>query len=480
MEILNDKLNNVYLISIKLNKNKKSLNAVVSEVLKKDFINIFSIAKQEEIILKDILVDAKKYLSENLNPILFYEAKLDENENKDDLKKKINSINIWEREFENKIKLFEYTLGSAPDNFYTYSIINEINFQGENLSSFLFSDESKFNWIGNRYDKDVYTKISILEDDNFQYFSKIIYTEELKPHLILNTGTYYCVMVNKDLEGGIKYYKTFNGTTLRFWNGKEWVGPKLSDVINEQFDFKWEVSDENDLEFFINKIEEVNLLDKLNQNSFDKWLDYKNRIGLDEYDFKYFFDIMDFYYFFYLEGEDFQKVIESPYHCTKKRQCKFCHSMTHADFDVCYFCSYNETFNLFNKLNDNINNSNINLYYTYLLKYKESIKLKRELNFLTRERDAEYKKSKKWYKLYIVNVDKFNNTSKYQKRIDKILPEIDHIENILEKLKINLKQKESLDYLNMNLSEVAEFVYNQYIGCGLGKDLDTFSPNNQS
>jgi hypothetical protein len=275
-------------------------------------------------------------------------------------------------------------------------------------------------------------------------------------------------MVNKDLEELIRMSGQINNK----------IEKKLSDLINEQFDFKWEVSDENDLEFFLNKIKEVNLLDKLNQNSYDKWLDYKNRIGLDEYDFKYFFDIMDFYYFFYLEGEDFQKVIKSPYHCTKKRQCKFCHSMTHADFDVCYFCSYNETLNLFNKLNDNINNSIINLYYTYLLKYKEIIKLKRELNFLTRERDAEYKESKKWYKLNIVNLDKFNNTSEYQKRIDKILPEIDHIENILEKLKINLKQKESLDYLNMNLSEVAEFVYNQYIGMGLGKDLDTFSLNN--
>lgn len=458
MEILNDKLSNVYLVSIKLNKNKKSLFAVVSKVLKKDFINIFSIAKQEEIILKDILVDAKKYLSENLNPILFYEAKLDENENKNELKKKINSIDIWESKFENKIKLFEYSLGSADHNFYTYSIINESNFQGENLTSFLFSDESKYESIGYRNVNDVSTEMYILKDDNFQYFSKIIYTDELKPHLILNTGTYCGNWVNKDLEGGIKYYKTFNGTTLRFWNGKEWVGPKLSDVINEQFDFKWEVSDENDLEFFINKIEEVNLLDELNQNSFDKWLDYKNHIGLKEYEFKNFFDIMDFYYFFYSEGEDFQKVIESPYHCTKKRQCKFCHSMTHADFDVCYFCSYNEKVNLFNKLNNNINNSNINLYYTYILKYKEIIKLIRELNFLTRERDAEYKKSKKWYKLYIVNVDKFNNTSKYQKRIDKILPEIDHIKNILVKLKINLKQKESLDYLNMNLSEVVKLV----------------------
>jgi hypothetical protein len=454
MEILNDKLNNVYLISIKLNVNKKSINAVVSEVLKKDFINIFSIAKQEEIILKDMLVDAKKYLSENLNPILFYEAKLDENENKDDLKKKINSINIWEREFENKIKLFEYSLGSASSNLYTYSIINESNFQGENLSSFLFSDESKFNWIGNRNDNGVDTKISILNDDNFQYFSKIIYTEELKPHLILNTGTYYNVWVNKVIEEDVKYYRTINGTFNVNNKKEEKEKKKLSDVINEQYDFKWEVSDENDLEFFINKIKEVNLLDKLNQNSYDKWLDYKNHIGLEESKFKYFFDIMDFYYFFYLEGEDFQKVIESPNHCTKKRQCKFCHSMTHADFDVCYFCSYNETLNLFNKLNDNINNSIINLYYTYLLKYKEIIKLKKELNFLTRERDAEYKESKKWYKLNIVNVDKFNNTSEYQKRIDKILPEIDHIENILEKLKINLKQKESLDYLNMNLSEV--------------------------
>ena len=334
----------------------------------------------------------------------------------------------------------------------------------------MFSDESKFNWIGYRNENGVYSKIFILEDDNFQYFSKIIYTEELKPHLILNTGTYYNVYVNKDLGE----FKSMSGQI----NNK--IEKKLSDVINEQFDFKWEVSDENDLEFFINKIKEVNLLDKLNQNSYDKWLDYKNHIGLEEYKFRYFFDIMDFYYFFYLEGEDFQKVIESPYHCTKKRQCKFCNSMTHADFDVCYFCSYNETFNLFNKLNDNINNSNINLYYTYLLKYKELIKLKRELNFLTREREAEYKESKKWYKLNIVNVDKFNNTSKYQKRIDKILPEIDHIENILEKLKINLKQKQSLDYLNMNLSEVAELVYNQYVGGVIGKDFDTFSPNNSS
>ena len=272
---------NTYLVAIKLDKTKRNIYATISEVLTHDFIGVFSIAKQENIQFRDLLkINPENYFLENLNPIKIYEAKLDKLENEDYLNRLTNSIDLWEENGKNKIKLIEKNLGSGDDKRFSYSIIKESKFHGKSISSFLFSDKSDFIALG-------YKEGLVLLDDDFIYFSKIIYTEDLSPHLILNFGSYINIMVNKGL-------RAMTPEEISNFNARK----KLSEIVEEEYGFKWDVDDETDLKYFIDIVYDINLQDRINENSYNKWLNYKNLIGLDDWEFYKFFDIKDFILFF--------------------------------------------------------------------------------------------------------------------------------------------------------------------------------------
>ena len=443
-----NKPKNTYLVTIKLDKTKRNICATVSEVLTHDFISVFSIAKQENIQFRDLLkINSENYFLENLNPIKIYEAKLDKLENEDYLKRRkelhsinklTNSIENWEENGKNKIKLYEKNLGSGDDHGYTYSIIKESKFQEKNISSFLFSDKSEFNDMRANV-----RKIFVNEDDDFKYFSKIIYAEDLSPHLILNFGSYINIWANKDIR---------MMTPQERLNYKE--RKKISEIVEEEYGFRWDVDDEYDLKYFIDIIIEFNLQDRINENSYNKWLHYKNLIGLEDWEFYKFFDFRDFILFFLAEYENLEKIIKSPHYCTKKRQCQFCHSMTHKDFDVCYHCNYNEKLNIFNKINENLKSTHINLYHTLIIKNKELNNIYEKIKYFETRRSYEYKKTQKWYKLNRLNEEKFNNKSEDQKQINSLKHKIDLIKKLIVSVTNLLQKSDDLKYLNMDFKEI--------------------------
>ena len=428
---------NTYLVAIKLDKTKRNIYATISEVLTHDFIGVFSIAKQENIQFRDLLkINPENYFLENLNPIKIYEAKLDKLENEDYLKRLTNSIDLWEENGKNKIKLIEKNLGSGDDKRFSYSIIKESKFHGKSISSFLFSDKSDFIALG-------YKEGLVLLDDDFIYFSKIIYTEDLSPHLILNFGSYINIMVNKRL-------RAMTPEEISNFNARK----KLSEIVEEEYGFKWDVDDETDLKYFIDIVYDINLQDRINENSYNKWLNYKNLIGLDDWEFYKFFDIKDFILFFLAENETLEKIIKSPHYCTKKIRCQFCHSMTHKDLDVCYHCNYNEKLNIFNKINENLKSTHINLYHMLIIKNKELNNIYEKIKYFETRRSYEYKKTQKWYKLNRVNEEKFNTKSEDQKQINGLEHKIDPTKRLIVSITKLLQKRGDLEYLNMDLKEV--------------------------
>ena len=431
---------NTYLVAIKLDKTKRNIYATISEVLTHDFIGVFSIAKQENIQFRDLLkINPENYFLENLNPIKIYEAKLDKLENIDYLIRLTNSIGLWEENSKNKIKLYEKNLGSGDDHRYTYSIIKESKFQEKNISSFLFSDKSEFNDMMSNN-----SKIFVNEDDDFKYFSKIIYAEDLSPHLILNFGSYINIWGNKVIG------ETTLEERLNYKERKKL--PELGMVYADGF--KWDVDDESDLKYFIDIIKEFNLHDRINKNSYNKWLNYKNLIGLDDWEFYKFFDIKDFILFFLAENENLEKIIKSPHYCTKKIRCQFCHSMTHKDLDVCYHCNYNEKLNIFNKINENLKSTHINSYHMLIIKNKELNNIHEKIKYFETRRSYEYKKTQKWYKLNRVNEEKFNTKSEDQKQINGLKHKIDITKKLIVSVTNLLQKRSDLEYLNMDLKEV--------------------------
>jgi len=431
---------NTYLVAIKLDKTKRNIYATISEVLTHDFIGVFSIAKQENIQFRDLLkINPENYFLENLNPIKIYEAKLDKLENIDYLIRLTNSIGLWEENSKNKIKLIEKNLGSGDDKRFSYSIIKESKFHGKSISSFLFSDKSEFNDMMSNN-----SKIFVNEDDDFKYFSKIIYAEDLSPHLILNFGSYINIWGNKVIG------ETTLEERLNYKERKKL--PELGMVYADGF--KWDVDDESDLKYFIDIIKEFNLHDRINKNSYNKWLNYKNLIGLDDWEFYKFFDIKDFILFFLAENENLEKIIKSPHYCTKKKQCQFCHSMTHKDLDVCYHCNYNEKLNIFNKINENLKSTHINSYHMLIIKNKELNNIYKKIKYFETRRSYEYKKTQKWYKLNRVNEEKFNTKSEDQKQINGLKHKIDSTKKLIVSVTKLIQKRGDLEYLNMDLKEV--------------------------
>jgi len=431
-----NKPKNTYLVAIKLDNTKRNIYATISEVLTHDFIGVFSIAKQENIQFRDLLkINSENYFLENLNPIKIYEAKLDKLENEDYLKRLTNSIDLWEENGKNKIKLIEKNLGSGGDKRFSYSIIKESKFHGKSISSFLFSDKSDFIAVGQTG--------AVLLDEDFEYFSKIIYTEDLSPHLILNFGSYQYTMVNKVI-------RVMKPGEISNFNARK----KLSEILEEEYGFKWDVDDEADLKYFIDIVNDINLQDRINENSYKKWLNYKNLIGLDDWEFYKFFDYKDFILFFLAENETLENIIKSPHYCTKKRQCQFCYLMTHKDLDVCYHCNYNEKLNIFNKINENLKSTYINLYHILIIKNKELNNIHKKIKYFETRRSYEYKKTQKWYKLNRVNEEKFNAKSEDQKQINVLKNKIDSTKKLLAGVTNLLKKRGDLEYLNMDLKEV--------------------------
>ena len=431
-----NKPKNTYLVAIKLDNTKRNIYATISEVLTHDFIGVFSIAKQENIQFRDLLkINSENYFLENLNPIKIYEAKLDKLENEDYLKRLTNSIDLWEENGKNKIKLIEKNLGSGGDKRFSYSIIKESKFHGKSISSFLFSDKSDFIAVGQTG--------AVLLDEDFEYFSKIIYTEDLSPHLILNFGSYQYTMVNKVI-------RVMKPGEISNFNARK----KLSEILEEEYGFKWDVDDEADLKYFIDIVNDINLQDRINENSYKKWLNYKNLIGLDDWEFYKFFDYKDFILFFLAENETLENIIKSPHYCTKKRQCQFCHLMTHKDLDVCYHCNYNEKLNIFNKINENLKSTYINLYHILIIKNKELNNIHKKIKYFETRRSYECKKTQKWYKLNRVNEEKFNAKSEDQKQINVLKNKIDSTKKLLAGVTNLLKKRGDLEYLNMDLKEV--------------------------
>ena len=448
---------NLYLVAIKLDIARQNIYATISEVLTHDFVGVFSIAKQENIQFRDLLkINPESYFSENLNPIKLYEAKLDKVKSEDYLKRLTNSIYLWEEKGKNKIKLIEKYLNGGTkkkDKRFCYSIIKESKFHGKNISSFLFSDKSEFSEYR---PEDSWEDFKILPrnyDEDFSYYSKIIYTEDLSPHLILNFGIYNGNLFNFEILQQKMTREEISNLNAR---------KKLSEIVEEKYD--WEVNDENDLTFFMDIIQDLDLYDRLNKNSYNKWLNYRNLIGLgkdeqlDKHIFYDYFDIEDFILFFLSEDEDLEKIIKSPHYCTKKKRCQFCFSMTHKDLDVCYHCTYNEKLNIFNKINENLKSTALKTYYILILKYKELKNIHEEIKYYKIRRSYEYKKAQKWYKLNRVNKEKFNNKSKNQKQIDYLKTKIDHNKKLLESFKKILSQKGPFEYLKTNLKEVVKII----------------------
>jgi hypothetical protein len=411
---MENQINNTYLVIIEHNRKESKIEAVIAEVLSLEFVNLFSFAKQEKISIKKLLISPDKYFSENLKIIKTYicESQFDIYD-QEYLNKYANNIYYWETKFENNSKSINIDRYNNLTNLYSF---NEY-FQSskKSISDYFFSesDEKDTRYLSDF--NDFYKK-----DDVFSYHYKLINVEELDPHFIINFGEKIIDISygNKSLiEVNSPEWKWLKLEEKEKQEKKQIKDNKIISAIKNK-GFNWNIEDTSDVMFFLRKIKECDIIEQLDQESYNKWKDYKIKIGFEESTNKDFFDFRDFYLFFSSSDEDLNKLIKSPLFFSKKRTCNFCLSMTHSELSICYFCSFDETLNYYDKLRENFIDKNLTFKFNLIKKirklHKEIKEIKIQNSTLNNQKNYYSQNNNKWYQFNKVNkvdnekINKFN------------------------------------------------------------------------